>query len=113
MVSIKRIKAKDSVFGHSFGGKKKTDFFNIYYDGDSPSDYAGELEFDPEESEVLSIHVDSDRRGLGIGKDAIQILFEVYNIDKIYAWSAKSSLPFWRKVGKEYKKDHFVVEKDY
>ena len=35
---------------------------------------------------------------MGIGREVINQLFEIYNINFINVLSLKSSLPFWKKV---------------
>jgi len=108
MTTLRKIKSDKSMFGPSFGGKAKTQFFHII----NAKKVAGEVEYDVDNNEILSIYVDNDFRGLGLGKIAVNLLFEQFDTDKIYAWSAKSSLPFWKKVAtKEVSKDHFIIEK--
>jgi hypothetical protein len=110
MVKLKKLKPSESKFGASFDGKSPTDFYDISYN----NEYAGELEFDPEKSEILSIYVNGDLRGLGIAPQVINQLYDIYKIDKIYAWSAKSSLRFWKKVAtKRLDNDYFVMEKGF
>jgi len=109
MVKLKKIDASKSNFGPAFGGKKgKTDFYTIFYDGKE----VGEVEFDPKQSEIMSIYVDNTFRGKGIAQTVIDHLFDIYQTDKIIAWAAKTSIPFWRKVAtKELPNDYFVIEK--
>lgn len=110
MVKIKKIKPSESKFGASFDGKAPTDFYDIFFN----SEYAGELEFDTDKNEILSIYVNGDLRGNGIAQSVINQLFDVYEIDKIYAWSAKSSLRFWKKVAtKRLDNDYFLMEKGF
>jgi predicted acetyltransferase len=101
------IKETQSKFG-SFGDKGKSDFYNII-DGE----YAGELEYDPKQNEVLSIYIDKAFRAKGIGRKVINQLFDIYNTNQIIALSAKSSLPFWKKVStKKLKNNYFIIEKN-
>jgi hypothetical protein len=109
MVSIKKIKPSESKFGASFDGKGHTDFYQILYNDED----AGELEFDDDKNEILSIYVDGSFREKGIAVNAIYQLFDIYDIDKIYAWSAKTSLRFWKKISTErLNNDYFVIKKD-
>jgi hypothetical protein len=109
MVKLKKIDASKSNFGPAFGGKSgKTDFYTIFYNNKE----GGEVEFNPKQSEIMSIYIDNTFRGKGIAQTTIEYLFDIYQIDKIVAWAAKTSIPFWRKVAtKELPNDYFVIEK--
>lgn len=108
MIQLIKIKSSDSQFGPSFDGKKgPTVFYNIL----SNEKYVGEIEFEPKQSEILSIYIDTSFRGKGIGREVINQLFKLHKIDRIIAWAAKSSIPFWKKVAtKRLKNNYFVIE---
>ena len=110
MIYVLEINKKDSKFGTAFGGKNFTQFYSINID-----EYTniGEVEFDPKQSEILSIYIDTSFRGKGIGKEVINHLFKLQKTDKIVAWAAKSSIPFWKKIATErLKNDYFIIEKN-
>lgn len=103
---LTKITEKESKFG-SFGNQGKSDFYSII-DGE----YVGEVEFDIKQNEILSIYIDKPFRGRGLAKKVINQIFNIYDIDHILALSAKSSLPFWKKIStKRLKNNYFIVEK--
>jgi|GEM_PF-4966748 len=109
MIKINKISKFDSKFGPSFNNMGNTEFYHIYND----KNYAGEIEFLPEKNEILSLYIDKDFRGMGIGREVINQLFEIYNINFINVLSAKSSLPFWKKIStKKLKNNYFIIKKD-
>ena len=109
MIELKNIPESKSKFGKSFGGKLPTQFYEI----SSNSNYVGEIEFDFKQNEILSIYIDKTFRGKGIAKESINQLFDLYNVKTIRAWSAKSSIPFWKKIStKRLKNDLFIIEKN-
>ena len=109
MTKLKNIKPSKSKFGKSFGGKSgPTEFFEIFHN----KEYAGEVEFLVDKSEVLSIYIDPSFRGKGVGKEAVNKLFNIYDTDEIRAWAAKSSIPFWKKVSTQrLENDIFIIRK--
>lgn len=108
MTTIKKINQKDSQFGPSFGGKGGTEFYSIFYG----KKLVGEMEFDPKQSEILSIYIDNTFRGKGIGRDSINYLFDIYQIDSIKVWAADSSVPFWKKLAtKSLGNNYYLIEK--
>lgn len=110
MISINKINPLDSSFGQSFNTNiGDTDFFKIMHFNDC----VGEVEFMKSKSEIMSIFIDNSVRGKGVGREVVNKLFDEYKIDKIFAWSAKSSLPFWSKIStRKINKDHFIIEKN-
>lgn len=109
MTKLKSIKPSKSKFGLSFGGKSgPTKFYEIFRD----KEYAGEVEFAITKNEILSIYIDPSFRGKGVGKDAVNQLFDIFNINEITAWAAKSSIPFWKKIStKRLDNDIFIIKK--
>jgi len=109
MIKVKKIKSKKSKFGPSFGGNMgKTKFYRITLN----KEYVGEVEFLPKQSEILSLYIDKCFRGKGIGKEVINQLFDVCDVKTINVLSAKSSLPFWKKVAtQKLKNNYFIIEK--
>lgn len=109
MIKIRKIKNKKSKFGTSFGGKMgKTKFYKITSD----KEYVGEVEFLPKQSEILSLYIDKTFRGQGIGREVINQLFDICDVKNINVLSAKSSLPFWKKVStQKLKNNYFRIEK--
>lgn len=107
MVTLKQIEKSQSKFGSSFQ-KENTQFYTIFYDNES----VGEVEFWTKQNEILSIYIDNCFRGRGIGRQVIDRIFDIYKIDNILAWSAKSSLKFWKSVSsKRLPNNYFLIEK--
>lgn len=109
-IYVSEISKDDSKFGPAFGGKNLTQFYSISTDERTN---IGEIEFDPKQSEILSIYIDTSFRGKGIGSEVINQLFQLQKTEKIVVWAAKSSIPFWKKLAtKRLKNNYFIIEKN-
>lgn len=109
MIKLKKINPNKSKFGPSFGGKLGvTKFYHIFKN----KKYCGEIEYHPIKKEILSIYINGDFRGKGIGTKAIKKLFKKADTDKLYVWSADTSMGFWKKISTtKIKDDYFLIEK--
>lgn len=108
MVTLKKISDSQSKFGSSFQ-KENTQFYTILYGNEN----VGEVEFWTKQNEILSIYIDKSFRRMGFGRQVIDQLFEIYKIDSVLAWSAKTSEKFWKKIStKKLSNNYFLIEKN-
>ena len=97
-LKLRKIKPEESEFGPSFDGKYgPTDFYQIY-EGDQ---VYGELEVknDSDGVEIMSVYTNSNSRGKGVGKFAVDQVFKIYKTDDIKMLTTAGSRPFWKHVG--------------
>lgn len=66
------------------------------------------------QAEIVGISINSEFRGMGIGKLAVNKLFlEFPNIDSFIAMPTEESIGFWKSIGAtEYYKGYFIIKRN-
>jgi hypothetical protein len=89
-------------FGKSDLFSGSTQFIDITDDINGKEEKVGEVELgkiDSHSVEIVSIYMIKLAKGKGYGRKAIQAIFSMPGINRIYMVAAKTSLKFWKKMG--------------